>query len=237
MSVVVVPGQFRSEPHPAGRLASTLLSVTVAGMADPARFRRGKTYVAEHAVSRLEVSPGTLLATVAGSRDHPYQVVASVQQIQRLDTSPEALRTQLTRLTPEAGELMISCTCPDFDDPCKHAVAALLAFANELVARPELLVQWRCTPTDDVNERPQVGSRARSAGRHLRLAPPIVEKRPEPESPWETPEWQEFLGIEPVPPPPDMPDEAAKIGRAMAGTIDLAAMVRSALDALRTDRD
>ena len=55
MSIVVVPGQFHAVPHPAGKLASTLLSVTVAGMADPARFRRGKTYVAEHAVSRLEV--------------------------------------------------------------------------------------------------------------------------------------------------------------------------------------
>ena len=238
MSIVVVPGQFRSEPHPAGKLASALLSVTVAGMADPARFRRGKTYVAEHAVSKLEVAPGTLIASVSGSRDHPYQVVATVRLMPRIEGSPEALRTQLTRLTPDAGELMISCTCPDFDDPCKHAVAALLAFANELVARPELLVQWRCVPTDDAPGRQQVGSRARTGERHLRLAPPItVEKRPPPASPWESPQWQAFLGEQPIPEPPDVPDDSAKVGRAMAGSIDLAAMVRSALDALTADNE
>jgi len=37
MSIVLVPGQFRGEPHPVGKLASTLLSVAVAGMADDPR--------------------------------------------------------------------------------------------------------------------------------------------------------------------------------------------------------
>ncbi len=234
MSIVVIPGQFHAEPHPAGKLASTLLSVTVAGMADPARFRRGKTYVADRAVTRLEISTGTLTATVVGSRDHPYHVVATVQVIDRFtDGSAEALRAQLTRLTPESGELMVSCTCPDFDDPCKHSVAALLAFANELVARPELLVQWRCAPTDEVTERPRVGSRARTGDRHLRLAPPvIVTRQPEPTNPWESPEWATFLGELPLPPAPDVPREPAAIGRAMVGTIDLSVIVRSAIDAI-----
>ena len=71
MSIVLVPGQFRGEPHPVGKLASALLSVSVAGMADPARFRRGKTYVLDGAVTRLEVSSGQLLATVVGSRATP----------------------------------------------------------------------------------------------------------------------------------------------------------------------
>jgi hypothetical protein len=233
MSIVVVPGQFHSVPHPAGKLASTLLAVAVAGMADPARFRRGKTYVAEHAVSRLEVAPGQLLATVTGSRDHPYQVVAAVQLIPRIDTSPEALRTQLTRLTPEAGEMLLSCTCPDFDDPCKHAVAALLAFANELVARPELLVQWRCAPVDEP-ARAQVGARARSSERHLRLAPPLPPERTPAGSPWESPEWEAFLGALP-PDLPAVPNEPVKVGRAMLGTIDLAAVVRSAIESLTED--
>jgi uncharacterized Zn finger protein len=215
-------------------LASTLLSVAVAGMADPARFRRGKTYVAEHAVSRLEITPGQLLATVTGSRDHPYQVIVTVQQIPRVDSSPEALRTQLTRLTPEAGEMMVSCTCPDFDDPCKHAVAALLAFANELVARPELLVQWRCVTTDEP-VRAQVGARARASERHLRLAPPLPPERAKVDvAPWESPEWKTFLGAMP-PVPADVPREPAKVGRAMLGTIDLAAVVRSAVDSLISD--
>jgi uncharacterized Zn finger protein len=237
VSIVIIPGQFQADPHPAGKLASTLLSVTVAGMADPARFRRGKTYVADRAVSRLEIDPGSLLASVTGSRDHPYHVVATVPLIERLTPgTPEALRTQLTRLTPEAGELMVSCTCPDFDDPCKHAVAALLAFANELVARPELLVQWRCTPSDEVPERPRVGSRARASERHLRLAPPVtVVRQPEPATPWDSPEWHEFLGSLPMPEPPEVPRQPVAFGRAMVGTIDLSAIVRSAIDAMTLD--
>lgn len=237
MSIVVVPGQFHAAPHPAGKLASTLLSVTVAGMADPARFRRGKSYVADHSVSRLEVAPGQLKATVAGSREQPYQVIAVVQVVPPVEIgSPDALRTHLNRLTPDAADLLLSCTCPDLDEPCKHEVAALLAFAGELVTRPELLIQWRCAPTGDVPQRQQVGSRARGSERHLRLAPALpVNNSPDPTSPWEAPEWIEFLGG-PPPEPPDVPREPARLGRAVLGTIDVAAVVRSALDALSADQ-
>lgn len=236
MSIVLVPGQFRGDPHPVGKLASTLLSVAVAGMADPARFRRGKTYVADGAVSRLQVSSGELVATVVGSRDTPYQVVAAVKPITRPDLSgADALRSQINRLTPEAGEMMVSCTCPDWDDPCKHAIAALLAFAGELVSRPELLVEWRCVPADGEGPaRAQVGSRAsRASERHLRLAPSPTERvrAPEPPSPWENEEWVRFLGSAP-PPAPDVPREPAIVRRAMLGTIDLGAWVQSALDEL-----
>ncbi len=234
MSVVVIPGQFHAAPHPAGKLASTLVAVTVAGMADPARFRRGKAYVAEHSVSRLEISPGQLVATVAGNRETPYQVVIAVRVMPALTLeSPEALRTQLTRLTPEASELLMSCTCPDMAEPCKHVVAALLAFAGELVTRPELLVQWRCTPSGEEPTRARVGARARPSERHLRLAPPLAE-RAEQANQWESPEWVAFLGHLP-PDPPEALHEPATVGRAALGTLDLAAVVRSALDELRRD--
>jgi uncharacterized Zn finger protein len=237
MSIIVVPGQFHAAPHPAGKLASTLLSVTVAGMADPARFRRGKSYVADHSVSRLEVSPGQLVASVAGTREQPYQVIIAVRVVPPVEVgSPEALRTQLNRLTPDAADLMLSCTCPDMDEPCKHEVAALLAFAGELVTRPELLLQWRCAPSGEVPERPQVGSRARTSERHLRLAPALpTNNSPDPTSPWEAPEWIEFLGASP-PDLPDVPREPARLGRAVLGSIDLSAVVRSALDALTADQ-
>jgi hypothetical protein len=83
--------------------------------------------------------------------------------------------------------LLCTCTCPDWDDPCKHGVAALLALAAELSARPEFLVAWRCGEGDS---RPptRVGSRAR-ADRHLRLVPPTP-----PQSPFDTPEWHDFVG-------------------------------------------
>lgn len=276
MSIVVIPGQFRGDQHPVGKLASTLMSVLVAGMADPARFRRGKVYVGDGAVSRLEVSHGQLLAKVVGSRDEPYQVVVTTRTIDRpVLGSPEVLRNQINRLTPEGGDLMVSCSCPDWDDPCKHAVAALLAFSNELVSRPELLIEWRCTPSAEPSGgRAQVGSRAKPGERHLRLAPepvagagagagsavagagagsaggraaggadgstrsageaPTVTRTrpPEPPSPWEDPEWVEFLGQPPQVDLPDVPAQPVAVRRAMLGTIDLGAWVQSALEEL-----
>jgi len=235
MTIVLVPGQFRGDPHPVGKLASTLLSVAVAGMADPPRFRRGKSLVVEGAVTRLEVSTGRLVASVIGSRDTPYQVIVAIRPTERPDLStPELLRAQINRLTPEGDELMVSCSCPDDADPCKHGVAALLAFAAELVSRPELVVEFRCVPAgDEAPSRAEVGSRARGSERHLRLAPTIKERvrAPEPPTPWENPEWIEFLGTLP-PPTPEVPREPAQVRRAMLGTIDLGNWVQSAIDEL-----
>ncbi len=256
MSVIVVPGQFHGQPHAVGKLASTLLSVAVAGMADPARFRRGKTYVTERAVTRLEISPGRLVANVTGSREVPYQVIIAVATIERpVLGSPEAFRQQVNRLTPDADDLTVSCSCPDWDDPCKHAIAALLAFSNELVVRPELLLEWRCVPTGGEGEgRARVGSRAtRTPGeRHLRLAgagepnaptapdapdkPPtrVRAAAPEPAPPWEREEWLAFLGAAP-PDTPEVPLDPAKVGRAQLGTLDLAEWLRSAIDVLSAE--
>ena len=235
MSIVLVPGQFRGEPHPVGKLASTLLSVSVAGMADPGRFRRGKVYVADGAVSKLQLTPGQLVATVEGSRSSAYQVYVVVRTVERPDVStPELLRAQINRLTPEGSDIMVSCTCPDDADPCKHGVAAILAFAGELVSRPELLVQWRCGTAGDEPARARVGSRARAGERHLRLAPALPSERlrtPEPPTPWENPEWLTFLG-DPPPAEPTLPAEPAQVRRAMLGTIDLGAWVQSAIDEL-----
>ena len=190
MSIVITPGpaRLRHEPTPAGRLAASLLSVTVAGLADPQRFRRGKAYLADDAVTRLEVSEGVLLATVVGGRPDPYHVTITVEIVDRpgdLGQVPE--RTHVARLIPRGEELLTSCTCPDWDDPCKHGVAALLALAGELGARPELLTVWRCGEIDG-QQRTRVGSRART-DRHLRLVPPAP-----PPSPFETPEWSSFVG-------------------------------------------
>ena len=65
MSVVVVPSNWVGIPHPAGRLANTLLSVAVAGIADPTRFRKGRQYATDGAVTRLEVDHGIVRGTAS----------------------------------------------------------------------------------------------------------------------------------------------------------------------------
>ena len=146
-----------------------------------------------------------LLATVVGGRPDPYHVTITVETVSRPDDLgqiPE--RAHVARLIPRADELLFSCTCPDWDDPCKHGVAALLALAAELGSRPELLVYWRCGDADD-RPRTKVGSRAK-ADRHLRLVPPAP-----PPSPFETPEWHEFAGDELAIPQCDVADRAVVV--------------------------
>lgn len=227
MSIVITPTpRARREPTQAGRLASSLLSVTVAGLADPQRFRRGKTYLVDNAVDRLELSEGVLLATVMGGRPEPYHVTVTVETVARPDDltqTPE--RSHVARLIPRSDELLCSCTCPDWDDPCKHGVAALLALAAELASRPELLVTWRCGDFDD-RRRTKVGSRAR-ADRHLRLVPPAP-----PPSPFDTPEWHEFAGHSLTIPTCAVPTDALALPTMLLERTDVAAVIRSAWQAL-----
>lgn len=228
MSIVITPAPVpsRREPTPAGRLAASLLSVTVAGLADPQRFRRGKAYLADNAVSRLDLSEGVLLATVVGGRPEPYHVTITVETVDRpSDLGQVVERAHVARLIPRGDELLCSCTCPDWDDPCKHAVAALLALAAELGPRPELLVTWRCGDEHD-RPRTRVGSRAK-ADRHLRLVPP-----PPPPSPFETPEWREFVGEGLVAPHLAVGDEPLPLAPMQLGRTDIAETIRSAWRAL-----
>jgi hypothetical protein len=228
MSIVITPGPppMRLEPTPAGRLAASLLSVTVAGLADPQRFRRGKAYLTDNAVTRLELSEGVLLATVVGGRPEPYRVTITVETVPRppdLGQVPE--RAHVARLIPRGEELLCTCTCPDWDDPCKHCVAALLALATELGPHPELLVAWRC---DESDQRPhtKVGSRARN-DRHLRLVPPTP-----PRSPFDTPDWHSFVGDDLEVPSCTVANEPLQLPAMHLERTDVADMIRSAWETL-----
>lgn len=203
MSTVVIPrprSVGTADATPTGKLASTLLSVTVAGVTEPGRFRRGRAYQAERAVVALELDTGVLRAQVAGTRATPYQVQVTVTTIHPpagMGALPE--RGHIPRLVPDNEQLDAWCDCPDADTPCKHAAAALLVLADELVTRPELLVAWRCS--ERPTARSTVGSQA-TAGRHLQLvrgaapatsAPGSRRDQPEP-SPFASPTWHDFVG-------------------------------------------
>lgn len=220
MTTIVLPrprAALGAETTAAGKLASTLLSVTLAGSTEPGRFRRGRAYALDGSVVSLELEPGVLRAEVAGSQASPYRVqvrVAAVAPPPGMGAVPE--RAHITRLVPDNDEFDAWCDCPDADSPCKHAAAALLALADELQSRPELLVAWRCA-TDGEPARAAVGARA-GTGRHLHSVPGTGGRisasagvggsgptRPVEPSPFATDEWLEFVGT----PSPDPATEGA----------------------------
>ena len=127
-----------------GALASAMLAASVAGRADPARFGRGRSYVRDGAVIDLSVAPGELTGSVLGSRSSPYQVSVRVPRLPDQDTDGDGTAVGvLNHLVPQPRDLRSDCSCPDDADPCKHAVAVLLAFAQQVAIHPRLLATWR----------------------------------------------------------------------------------------------
>ena len=188
-----------------GALLKAMLSAAMAARSDPGRFGRGKSYIRDGSVTSLEVGVGVLSGNVAGSRRVPYEVEVRVPTLgQRAFEMLEDGTKGLKDLVPGAREIRCTCSCPDDVTTCKHAVAVVLAFAEQLTVRPELLVDWRGGDTDTtIPDEPQERSRfdapiraTRSVDAHRRA----VEEARRARRP------------EPPPPPPLDPDVAAFLG-------------------------
>ncbi len=124
-----------------GRLPATMMKVLAAEMSDPQRLRRGKQYAKDGSVLDIVVDPGVVTCEVQGSRSTPY--IASLE------------------VTPGDGmplrrDVHAVCNCPDdanWDDhACKHVIATMFAFADELLIEPELLDVWRGNERTDVDD-------------------------------------------------------------------------------------
>ena len=163
-----------------GALASAMLSAAVAARADPVRFGRGRTYVREGAVVDLSTAPGMLSASVVGSRPAPYRVSVAVPGTAVAaapagPSDPIDVR-RLNELVPRPEEMRCACTCPDGPaDPCKHAVAALLAFADQVAIHPELLAEWRSGPAAADGVLARIGRTVRAGARAPHLLGPRHE--------------------------------------------------------------
>jgi uncharacterized Zn finger protein len=108
--------------------ATDVLGDLLAELVDHARLVRGKELADRGRVHNLDVQPGRVTGSVTGSRAQPYEVVVRLPESGGPPTS--------------GHELRFDCTCPDWADPCKHAVAVTLALADRLDHEPELATQW-----------------------------------------------------------------------------------------------
>ena len=117
----------------------------------------------------LEVEAGVVLAKVQGSRYTPYRVrirgkALTEQQWRRVEKAMAAQALPLAKLLAgemprdiedvfasckltlfprSSAELKASCTCPDWENPCKHIAAAYYILAERFDEDPFLIFAWR----------------------------------------------------------------------------------------------
>jgi hypothetical protein len=140
------------------------------------RLQRGRRYARAGQTLSLDVMPGMLVSQVQGSRPRPYVVTVRAAepteaQWRKLDDAfrsrvgfaarllagevPPELEDTFARagveLIPSTwAALVASCTCPDWENPCKHIAAALYVFADQLDRDPWLLLAWRGRTREEV---------------------------------------------------------------------------------------
>jgi len=133
------------------------------------RLQRGKHYARAGQVLHLEIAPGRVTAEVQGSRVKPYRVVitttvltpaewdaaesamaASAVFLAKLlagempEEIEEAFAGSSGPLFPAAcGALESECSCPDWENPCKHIAAVYFLLAEAFDEDPFLILAWR----------------------------------------------------------------------------------------------
>ena len=130
------------------------------------RLPRGRSYLSNGSVLDLAITPGRVLAKVAGSR--LYKVTIDIQPLPtprwkkiakevggRLASLVEllegrfsdAIMTVLAKprdgLFPAPGEIKLACDCPDWATMCKHVAATLYGVGVKLDDDPRLLFVLR----------------------------------------------------------------------------------------------
>ncbi len=122
---------------PAGQAMSEL----AARVAEGQRMSRGRKYHRQGKVFDLDVNPGIVTASVAGSRAEPYEVSIACKHAN--ENERRASMEEPDAAVPRVVDVAFTCICPDWGDPCKHGVAVLLAFAEAVDADASLLYTWR----------------------------------------------------------------------------------------------
>lgn len=136
------------------------------------RLTRGRNYARRGQVLSLEVSVGTVAASVQGSRRTPYkvkielapfselvwakvEVVLAEQAIHSARLLAGELPAELEQVFAAAGaplfpqraaDLRMSCSCPDWEVPCKHISATFYLLAESFDDDPFRILHWRGRP-------------------------------------------------------------------------------------------
>lgn len=133
------------------------------------RLTRGKNYARRGQVLSLSVAPGVVTASVQGSRKIPYKVTIALSAFSELvwakvevSLAEQAIHSarllagemphDLEDVFVAAGaplfpqrvqDLSMSCSCPDWEVPCKHLAAAFYLLAESFDDDPFAILLWR----------------------------------------------------------------------------------------------
>ncbi len=150
------------------------------------RLQRGKRYARAGQVMALDVTAGQVRASVQGSRSKPYRVfvetavltlpeweavesvmASSAAFAARLlaDEMPEGIEeafadSSVSLFPTSPDELESACSCPDWENPCKHIAAVYYLLAESFDADPFLIFAWRGRTKEEL----LTGLRARRRG-------------------------------------------------------------------------
>ncbi len=161
-----------------------------------ARMQRGRRYARTGQVIEVEVSRGMLAAQVQGSRPRPYLVTVSlaVPSDEQWSLILDGMRakvgfvarlldgevpTDLEGVFASAGvplfpgawvDVRAKCSCPDWENPCKHVAAVLYVLADRLDSDPWLILLLRGREQDVLLDA-LAGGGAAAPGRESEVAP------------------------------------------------------------------
>jgi uncharacterized Zn finger protein len=133
------------------------------------RLDRGRRYARNGSVRRMEISHGMAYADVQGSRPSPYRTAVSLKTFndKEWQKALAALSGQaiyaakllagempadieaffqsvgLSLFPRSLKDIVFTCSCPDWGDPCKHAAAVYYLLAEQLDADPFILLHLR----------------------------------------------------------------------------------------------
>lgn len=198
------------------------------------RLTRGRIYARQGQVISIDVEPGVVKAKVQGSQPKPYTVkiqlkpledqqweqVAGAMAVQALFAAKllagempqhieEAFSAVHLALFPTTvKDLVTSCSCPDWANPCKHVAAVYYLLAERFDEDPFLIFKLRGRSKDEIIQA--LRTRRAAALPPASAAPSIaVETAPSdpPVALSENPEtfWQAGAGLDSFAIHPDAP--------------------------------
>ncbi len=140
----------------------------------PGRMRRGRRFAEEGLIKKLDIKPGKIDAKVKDGRkmfeveihfppldDASWEEIVDKLASQAIysarllsgEIPPEVMEVfeeANAPLFPSADRLEASCTCPDWEVPCKHIAGVYYYLADQFEKNPFLLFYFRGRSKDDL---------------------------------------------------------------------------------------